>query len=420
MVDCHEPFVSKTFDNERWKILLSRKKAETMIRLTLLFFVSMFLLSVTSSASAQEKSVKPGVNESFRSPDVQQFQGRFETESREVFARRKEILAACELKPGQTIADIGAGTGLFTRMFAEAVGNEGRVVAVDLSQKFLDHIIVTCREAGLKNVETQRCAEDSTDLPPESIDVAFICDTYHHFEYPLKTMASIHRALKPGGRVILVDFQRIPGKSTDWVVDHVRAGEDVFVSEVIQAGFRKTREPEGLLKENYLIECTKSSSPGLKPLEFPLIGSYGGVVSVPNAAEKLRSGAKVVFDATSEANPGNVNKGLERAARLLNLCGTAGLKASDVKIVVVIHGDATKSVLNDDFYKARFQVDANPNRALIRELKNAGVNVFVCGQALNYKGFPVSAVLEDVAIADAALSVIINSQTDGFAYVPVP
>ena len=91
-----------------------------------------------------------------------------------------------------------------------------------------------------------------------------------------------------------------------------------------------------------------------------------------------------------------------------------------MKIVVVIHGDATKSVLNDDFYKARFQVEGNPNRALIRELKNAGVNVFVCGQALNYKGFPASAVLEDVGIADAALSVIINAQTDGFAYVPVP
>ena len=141
---------------------------------------------------------------------------------------------------------------------------------------------------------------------------------------------------------------------------------------------------------------------------------------MPNAVEKLRSGAKVVFDATAEANPSNVNKGLERAARLLNLCGSAGLKAADVKIVVVVHGDATKSVLNDDFYRARFQVEKNPNRALLRELKNAGVNVFVCGQALNYKGFPTSAVLEDVSVADAALSVIINSQMDGYAYVPVP
>jgi ubiquinone/menaquinone biosynthesis C-methylase UbiE/intracellular sulfur oxidation DsrE/DsrF family protein len=391
-----------------------------MFRVTQFILISIFGLSAAAITSAQDKSVKPGVNEPFRSPDVSQFKERFETESREVFARRHEILSACQIKPCQTVADIGAGTGLFTRMFAEAVGIEGRVVAVDISQKFLEHVERTSREAGLKNVETQRCTDDATGLQPESIDVAFICDTYHHFEFPLKTMASIHRALKPDGRVILVDFQRIPGKSTDWVMGHVRAGEDVFVSEVIQAGFRKTRQPEGLLKENYIIEFTKSSSSGLKPLEFPLIASYGGVVRVANAAETLRSGAKVVFDATADSPPTNVNKGLERAARLLNLSAAAGLKASDVKIVIVLHGDATKSALNDDFYKARFQTEQNPNLPLIRELRKAGVQVFVCGQALNYKGFPESVVAEEVSIADAALTVIVNRQMDGHAYVPVP
>ncbi|TXT22337.1 MAG: type 11 methyltransferase [Planctomycetota bacterium] len=391
----------------------------TCFRVLRVLFLAVLVASLSVSF-AQDKSVKPGINDSFRDPNPKEFQGKFEIESREVFARRKEIVAACQLKPGLTVADIGAGTGLFTRMFSDAVGKEGRVLAVDISQKFLDHIQSVCREAGQQNVETLLCKPDSTELPAESVDVAFICDTYHHFEFPLKTMASLHRALKPGGRVVLIDFRRVPGKSTEWVLNHVRAGQDVFESEVVQSGFHKTREPEGVLKDNYLVEFTKGPSPGLKPLEFPIVAGFGGVVVLPNAAEKPRPGAKIVFDVTADAKPSDVNKGLDRAARLLNLYGAAGLKASDVKIVVVLHGEATKSAVNDEFYQPRFGVERNPNLPLIRELQKAGVELFVCGQALNYKGFPESAVAKQVTIADAALTVILNRQQDGFAIVPVP
>lgn len=392
-----------------------------LICFRILRVLAFVLLPLSLSVSfAQDKSVKPGINDSFRDPDVTQFVGRFELESREVFARRKEIVAACQVKPGQTVADIGAGTGLFSRMFSDAVGKDGRVIAVDISQKFLDHIQKTSREAGQQNVETLLCTADSTELPAESVDVAFICDTYHHFEFPLKTMTSLHRALKPGGRVILIDFRRVPGKSTDWVLNHVRASQEVFESEVVQSGFRKTREPDGVLKENYLVEFTKGPSAGLKPLDFPIIAGFGGVVVVPNAAEKPRPGAKIVFDVTADAKPSDVNKGFDRAARLLNLYGAAGLKASDVKIVVVLHGEATKSALSDEFYQPRFGVERNPNLPLIRELQKAGVEIFVCGQALNYKGFPESAVAKDIPIADAALTVTVNRQQDGYGYLPVP
>ena len=181
----------------------------------LLFAVFLTALLSDVTAQAQDKSVKPGINDSFRDPDLKEFQGKFEIESREVFARRKEIVAACQLKPGLTVADIGAGTGLFTRMFSDAVGKDGRVIAVDISQKFLDHIQKTSREAGQQNVETLLCTADLTELPAESVDVAFICDTYHHFEFPLRTMASLHRALKPGGRVMLIDFRRNRSRSVN-------------------------------------------------------------------------------------------------------------------------------------------------------------------------------------------------------------
>ena len=373
---------------------------------------------------AQEKSVRPGVNDTFRDPDPKAFTERFEIESREVFAKRKEILDAIKLKPTDVVADIGAGTGLFTRLFASNLGPEGRVIAVDIAQRFLDHIEVTCREQNLRNVEALLCTDDSTELPPESVDVAFICDTYHHFEFPQKTMTSLLKAMKPGGRVILIDFKRIEGESSDWTMDHVRAGQEVFEAEVLESGFRKADEIKDLLKENYMVVFERngqdrSATPPV--LLFPIIEGYGGVVAVADAVEPPRAGMKLVLDVTSEAKkPEEVNKGLDRTARLLNLYGTAGLKASDIRITVVLHGEATKSVLSDEAWESRFQTKHNPNLPLIRLLQEAGVEVMVCGQALNYKKIERSEVAGEVSVAAAALTVLLNRQADGFAYVPVP
>lgn len=118
------------------------------------------------------RQVRAGRRVGGKLPDVAEFVGRFEAESRELFVRRHEIVAACQIKAGQTVADIGAGTGLFTRLFSEAVGKDGRVFAVDISQKFLDHIKATSREAGQPNVDTLLATADSTELPAESVDVA--------------------------------------------------------------------------------------------------------------------------------------------------------------------------------------------------------------------------------------------------------
>ena len=208
-------------------------------------------------ARGQDKSVKPGINDPFKDPDVAKFVGTFEGESREVFTARDKVVAACDLKPGMIVADVGAGTGLFTRLFAKAVGPDGQVYAVDIAPKFLEHIQKTAREAGLKNVTPVLCNQDSADLPPNSVDLIFVCDTYHHFEFPQRTLASIHRALRPGGRLVLVDFHRILGKSSEWILFHVRAGQEVFVKEIEAAGFKQTGE-EKFLKENYLVRFVKA------------------------------------------------------------------------------------------------------------------------------------------------------------------
>lgn len=211
-------------------------------------------------ATQEEKSVKEGINDSFKNPelDPESFVKRFEVESREVYAARQAILAACQLEPGSAVADVGAGTGIYTWLFSEAVGAKGWVYAVDIAAPFVQRIVNTAHANKVTNVTGVICPENAVGLPPNSIDFAYTCDTYHHFEYPMSTLRSIHAALRPGGRFVIVDFERIPGTSREWILGHVRAGKEEVRAEVEAAGFTFTSEVkiEGL-SENYFIEFQK-------------------------------------------------------------------------------------------------------------------------------------------------------------------
>jgi predicted methyltransferase len=215
------------------------------------------LLILAAPVAAQEKSVNPGINKQFENPKVAEFVGRFERDGRDAYDHRHEVVKAMEIKSGMVIADIGAGTGLFTRMFSPLVGPEGKVFAVDIAESFVEHIQQSAKAEGLTNVRAVVCTADSVNLPPSSVDLAFICDTYHHFEVPHKTMRSIHRALKPNGWVVLIDFQRIEGVSSDFVLGHVRAGQEVFTKEITNAGFKQVEDRKGLLKESYFVRFQK-------------------------------------------------------------------------------------------------------------------------------------------------------------------
>lgn len=209
---------------------------------------------------ATPPSVRPGINESFLDAalDVNAWVARFEIESREVFAARDEVVKAVGLRPGDRVADVGAGTGLFTRLFADAVGKDGWVFAVDISPRFVEHINQQSQKARLANLTTVLCPGNSISLPPQSVDVVFICDTYHHFEFPESTLASIHSALRPGGSLILIDFDRIPGTTREFILNHVRAGKEAFRGEIEAAGFSFVEQVKvDGLKENYFIRFTR-------------------------------------------------------------------------------------------------------------------------------------------------------------------
>ena len=237
---------------------MNRLRHPSFVALGMAFSLVSFVLVGTTAA--QDKSVRPGINDSFKNPDLKKYIETFEGESREIFALRKEIVAACKLKPGMAVADVGAGTGLFTRLFAKEVGDKGKVYAVDIAAKFLEHINKTCKDTGIANVQTVLCTDKSVELPPGSVDMAFICDVYHHFEFPYRTLDTIHKALKPGGQLVVIDFIRIEGKSSAFIMGHVRAGQEVFTKEILASGFKAVGE-EQLLKENYFVRFEKVEQP---------------------------------------------------------------------------------------------------------------------------------------------------------------
>jgi len=216
--------------------------------LQLLLALPLAALACTAPPAAPEPgpeaSVKPGVNETFLAPDldVDAFVERFEGESREVYVQREAIVAAIGIRPGAVVADVGAGTGVFLAPLATAVGPTGRVLELDIAPRFVDYLAERATREGFPWVEARLCGERSVDLPPQSIDLAFICDVYHHFEYPHSSMASIAEALRPGGEVVIVDFERIPGVSREWTLNHVRAGKHEVFAELADFGFELVRE----------------------------------------------------------------------------------------------------------------------------------------------------------------------------------
>ena len=107
-----------------------------MFQQVFLRYIAIFLLVAWGQAAHSEQNVNPGINDHYRDADYRQWVEVFERPGREIFDRRFRIMAAVGARPGMVVADIGAGTGLFTRLFARAVGPGGRVLAVDISRNF--------------------------------------------------------------------------------------------------------------------------------------------------------------------------------------------------------------------------------------------------------------------------------------------
>jgi ubiquinone/menaquinone biosynthesis C-methylase UbiE len=206
-------------------------------------------------------SVRPGVNDRYFEDGVERWTKTLEQERREVIAERDRIVAALELRPGLIVADIGAGTGPFIGPLSRGVGESGKLYAVDIVPSFLDHLRARASKAGLGNVEVVEATPTAVNLPDDSIDLMFMCDVYHHIEYPIVYARTLHRALRADGRLIIVEFDRIPGKTSEGMLKHVRQDQATLTRELAEAGFVVEREiTEVPLDENYMLVFRKATN----------------------------------------------------------------------------------------------------------------------------------------------------------------
>ncbi|QDV27993.1 class I SAM-dependent methyltransferase [Aureliella helgolandensis] len=214
-----------------------------------------------AEAPGRAPNLPDGINDAFLDPEmkVEDYIKRFETESREVFACRHQILKAIQLQPGMEVADVGSGTGLYLGPLSQGVTETGKVYAVDIAPQFVKHLRQRAKHEGLDNVRVVLCSDHDVNLKPNSIDRVFICDVYHHFEYPEASLKSIYEAMKDDAKLILVDFHReVEGDRKEWLMGHIRAPQSVFKQEFIDAGFKFEEEVKiDGFKENYLLRFGK-------------------------------------------------------------------------------------------------------------------------------------------------------------------
>jgi cyclopropane fatty-acyl-phospholipid synthase-like methyltransferase len=165
--------------------------------------------------------------------------------TRAALERTGMLVDSLGLQPGDTIADVGTGVGHLLPYIVRHVGNRGTVYAVDIYPEFLAKVRKRIAAAGWQNVHSVLATERDPKLRPNRLDGAILLDTYHHLDYPEATMRGVQRALKPGGRLFIIDYYRNrpnPFGSADEVRRHIRLDRDDVVKEVEAQGFRIAKQ----------------------------------------------------------------------------------------------------------------------------------------------------------------------------------
>ena len=191
-----------------------------------------------------------------RFEDPARWAKEFDDPARDAWQKPAELVAALGLAPGATVADLGAGTGYFSSRLSRAVGASGAVLAADTEPALAEHLRHRAEQEGLANVVPILASADNPRLPAAASDVVLIVDTWHHIDDRVKYARRLAAALKPGGRVAIVDWQKreLPVGPP---LDHKLAREQV-IDEMTQAGYRLAGEPD-LLPYQYVLLFTPTA-----------------------------------------------------------------------------------------------------------------------------------------------------------------
>lgn len=200
------------------------------------------LWTLTCTSVAQ---VAATANEEYRTP-AQRAKAASEMDppNRGAVERTSNLVNSLGLHVGDTIADVGTGVGHLLPYLESEIGTSGTIFAVDIYPEFIDKTRKRITAAGWRNVHTVLGTERDPKLPANRLDAAIVLDTYHHLDYPVATMQGVHRALKSGGRLFIIDYYRYrqhPAASPEELRRHIRLDRDEVVKEVEPEGFHLTK-----------------------------------------------------------------------------------------------------------------------------------------------------------------------------------
>ncbi|MBV8230647.1 MAG: methyltransferase domain-containing protein [Planctomycetaceae bacterium] len=249
---------------------MSRHRLGTALLATAL--LSGVLLSAQDvSSPAQAKAPRrirrdpPGTFMGRRIAPVMSFEGAdwLIRETREQQEQPEAMLDALKIAPGSTVADVGAGVGYMSLRIARRVGPEGLVLATDIQPQMIRMLSDTIRAAGVKNVRAIRCTPTETGLPTGRVDLVMMVDVYHECPDPEATLQGLREALKPGGRLALVEFR---GEDPDVPIlpEHKMTVAQARL-EVESQGFRFKGSLEFLPWQHILIFEKPEDAPGPEP-----------------------------------------------------------------------------------------------------------------------------------------------------------
>jgi arsenite methyltransferase len=176
---------------------------------------------------------------------------RFERPERASWQKPDEVVQALALKNGEVVADIGAGTGYFTRRFAKAVAPDGKVYAVDVAADVLGYLQEQADREGLNNIVTIVSREDDPMLPKDTVDLAFFCDTTHHIADRVHFYRRMNRGLKEHGQMAIVDYAPGAPRTPHPSEEHVPRTQ--VIKEAEDAGFKFVNEFKFLPNQYFLL-----------------------------------------------------------------------------------------------------------------------------------------------------------------------
>jgi ubiquinone/menaquinone biosynthesis C-methylase UbiE len=191
--------------------------------------------------------------------DIPKYVKAFEGPQRDAWQKPAEVVALLQLWPGNTVADVGAGTGYFEPLLSKAVGPTGRVLALDSEPKMVSYLQHRAEKEGLANVTAQKVPPHDPALPEGSVDRILIVDTWHHVPDRVKYSAALNRALRPGGFVAIVDFT---AESPEGPPPRHRLTPESVIAELQAAGFSANTVGESLPHQYVVIGLKQSSAKG--------------------------------------------------------------------------------------------------------------------------------------------------------------